>query len=384
MTSSRRAPGPRLALALLGLVALAFPPLIVRASRIAPAEARGLVELLGAPGAAVAIASAAAALVVITATRRPAARVALSLSAVAGLLIGLGMVAGMVGPTLGPYARISPGPGAWLLLAALALLFADAAARLSLGAGGRMVLGAAIFAGALALLATPPLGALSLLVEYHNRAASFRDEAARHLMLAFGSFAAALVAGVPLGLVSARRPRVGGPVLGLFTAIQTVPSMAMFGLMIPPLAWLALNFPLAGAAGIRGIGAAPALIGLFLYALPPIVGHTIAGIQGTPPAVLEAASAIGLDRRQRLWRVEIPLALPVILTGARIVLVQNIGLATVGALIGAGGFGVFVFQGIGQTASDLVLLGALPPVALAMMAALLMDALIAALPGARR
>lgn len=90
---------------------------------------------------------------------------------------------------------------------------------------------------------------------------------------------------------------------------------------------------------------------------------------------------MGLDPRQRLWRVEVPLALPVILTGARIVLVQNIGLATVGALIGAGGFGAFVFQGIGQTATDLVLLGALPPVALAALAALIMNALIARVPG---
>lgn len=369
---------------MLGLGALALPMLSVRASRIAPPEARGLAETIGQPGAAIALGTAAAVLVALVLLRAPAARVALSLGGVTGLLLGLGSLAGALAPEVGPYARIAPGPGIWVFLAAMALFFADAAARLPLGAGGRLALGAAIFAGALALLASPAMGSLSLLVEYHNRAASFRDEAARHLMLAFGSFAAALVVGVPLGIVSARRRRLGGPVLGLLTAIQTVPSMAMFGLMIPPLAWLALNVPLAEAAGIRGIGTAPALLGLFLYALLPIVGHTVAGIEGTPPAVLEAASGIGLDARQRLWRVEIPLALPVILTGARIVLVQNIGLTTVGALIGAGGFGVFVFQGIGQTASDLVLLGALPPVALAVMAALVMDAVIAALPGARR
>ena len=131
-------------------------------------------------------------------------------------------------------------------------------------------------------------------------------------------------------------------------------------------------------------GTAPALVGLFLYALLPIVGHTLAGLRAVPAATLDAADAMGLDRTQRLRDVEIPLALPVWLAGARIALVQSIGLATVGALIGAGGFGVFVFQGIGQTASDLVLLGALPPVALAILAALAMDALIGWAEAARR
>lgn len=374
----------RLGLAVLGLAAIALPFVSVRASRIAPPEVRGLAAVLGPGELALAVAAGVAVLAALVLLPGARARLALALLAGAGLLASLGHVAGGLAEGIGPYARIAPGPGAWVLLGVLALFFADASAALALGPLGRLALGAAVLAGLLALLGSSLLAPLSLLVEYRNRAASFWGEAGQHLVLAGGSFAAALVIGVPLGLVVARSRRVGRPVLAALTAIQTVPSMALFALMILPLGWLATHLPPAAALGIRGIGTAPALVGLFLYALLPVVGHTAAGLQGVSAATLESAAAMGLDRRQRLRDVELPLALPVMLTGARIALVQNIGLATVGALIGAGGFGVFVFQGIGQTATDLVLLGALPPVALAVVAALVMDAIIAALPGSRR
>ncbi len=115
---------------------------------------------------------------------------------------------------------------------------------------------------------------------------------------------------------------------------------------------------------------------LFLYSLLPIVANTVVGLAGVPRAANDAARGIGMTGRQRLFKVEFPLALPVILTAIRIVLVQNIGMATIAALIGGGGFGVFVFQGIGQTAMDLVLLGAVPTVALAFASAVVLDALI--------
>ena len=129
-------------------------------------------------------------------------------------------------------------------------------------------------------------------------------------------------------------------------------------------------------SAFRGIGAAPALVALFLYSLLPVVANTVVGLAGVPRAANDAATGIGMTERQRLFGVELPLAFPVILTGIRIVLVQNIGLATIAALIGGGGFGVFVFQGIGQTAMDLVLLGAVPTVALAFAAAIMLDALV--------
>ncbi|RVQ50076.1 ABC transporter permease, partial [Sinorhizobium meliloti] len=143
-----------------------------------------------------------------------------------------------------------------------------------------------------------------------------------------------------------------------------------------PLGWVAANVPGAAAIGIRGIGAAPAFVALFLYSLLPVVANTVVGLAGVPHAANDAARGIGMTDRQRLVAIEFPLAFPVILTGIRIVLVQNIGLATIAALIGGGGFGVFVFQGVGQTAMDLVLLGAIPTVVLAFTAAIVLDALI--------
>ncbi len=138
-------------------------------------------------------------------------------------------------------------------------------------------------------------------------------------------------------------------------------------------------FPLLLAGCKRpgaAIGAAPAAVALFLYSLLPIVANTVLGLQRVSSQAVDAALGMGMTAAQTLGRVELPLALPVILTGIRIVLVQNIGLATIAALIGAGGLGAFVFQGIGQTAIDLVLLGAIPTVVLAFAASVLLDALV--------
>jgi osmoprotectant transport system permease protein len=217
---------------------------------------------------------------------------------------------------------------------------------------------------------------LSILKEYANRGASFWREAQTHVALAFGSLAAATIVGVPLGIVCYRQPTLRAAVLNVLNIVQTIPSIALFGLLIAPLAWVAANVPGASGLGISGIGAAPAMVALFGYSLLPIVANTVIGLVGVPFAVKDAAKGMGMTSGQVLFGAELPLAFPVILTGIRIVLVQNIGLATIAALIGGGGFGVFVFQGIGQTAMDLVLLGAVPTVALAFAAAVVLDALV--------
>jgi osmoprotectant transport system permease protein len=194
--------------------------------------------------------------------------------------------------------------------------------------------------------------------------------------LALGSLLAAVVIGLPLGILCHRVERLRASVLNVLNIIQTVPSIALFGLLIAPLGWIASHVPGAAVLGIRGIGTAPAFVALFLYSLLPVVANTVVGLAGVPRAANDAARGMGMTDRQRLFGIEFPLAFPVILTGIRIVLVQNIGLATIAALIGGGGFGVFVFQGVGQTAMDLVLLGAVPTVALAFAAAIILDAVI--------
>ncbi len=218
------------------------------------------------------------------------------------------------------------------------------------------------------------MGRLSLLKEYAAHRDGFWAEAATHVALAFGSLLAAALVGLPLGIACARRPRLRGAALPVLNVIQTIPSIAMYGLMMVPLGLLAGAVPLLGALGIRGIGAAPAALALFLYALLPVVANTAVGLDGVPRDAVEAARGMGMGDGRRLRTVELPLAAPVILTGIRIVLVQNIGLVTVAALIGGGGFGTFVFQGTSQAAIDLVLLGAVPTVILAFAAAVLLDA----------
>ena len=164
--------------------------------------------------------------------------------------------------------------------------------------------------------------------------------------------------------------------LNVLNVIQTIPSIALFGILIAPLALGRRQRP--GGCGDRHPRhrRRAGLVALFLYSLLPVVANTVVGLAGVPRGANDAAKGMGMTDRQRLFRVELPLAFPVILTGIRIVLVQNIGLATIAALIGGGGFGVFVFQGIGQTAMDLVLLGAVPTVALAFAAAVMLDAAV--------
>ena len=272
--------------------------------------------------------------------------------------------------------RIAPGAGCWILLLSLGLLAVDAITRLQPGPLAR-TLSLLLAAGvAVAALAHGTFDQLSVMREYAANAERFAREFRQHLWLALGSLGAAVVVALPLGVLCHRVPRLRGAILGALNFVQTIPSIALFGILMAPLTALAAAVPLAAALGIRGIGTAPAMIALFLYSLLPVVANTVVGLGRVAPAAVEAASGMGMTRWQILRGVELPLALPAVVTGIRIVLVQNIGLVAVAALIGAGGLGAFIFQGIGQTANDLVLLGAIPTVALAFSAAVLLDALV--------
>jgi len=222
--------------------------------------------------------------------------------------------------------------------------------------------------------------ALSLAREYASRHQVFAAALTRHIVLVAGAVGPALAIGFPLGIGVAKSPRWQEPVFAVLNTLQTVPSVALFGLLIAPLSALATAVPALSALGVAGIGPAPAIIALVLYALLPVVRNTSAGIAGVDPAVVEAARGMGMTPRQVLAWIELPLAVPVLLAGLRIVVVQAIGLAVVAALIGAGGLGSFVFEGLGQDAIDLVLLGALPAILLALAADFLMHGLTALLP----
>lgn len=363
-------------IALIALAAAVMPFAAFRANRIVAGVSKGIFEALPVWEASLLSLALAGAIIVALLKTPNLWRLVASLAMLGFLFVAVGHAASFLTPLGDKLARVSPGGGFWLLLFAFALLAADSFTRLKLAPWlriGTLVLVAVAIA---LLLWSGTWNSLSILREYANRADSFWREGQTHIALALGSLAAATIVGIPLGILCQRVAGLRAVTLNILNAVQTIPSIALFGLLIAPLAWVAANVPGAAAIGISGIGAAPAMVALFAYSLLPVVANTVVGLESVPPAATDAARGMGMTNWQRLTKVEFPLAFPVILTGIRIVLVQNIGLATIAALIGGGGFGVFVFQGVGQTAMDLVLLGAVPTVALAFAAAVVLDAIV--------
>lgn len=293
-------------------------------------------------------------------------------AAAAVLLPVLLAVAGLAaaGLTAGgsPAARVSFGAGYWIATAATALLLLDALRRGRVGLAA-MTAVAAVLAAAITVMAVAGwLDHLSIAREIATRRPEVAAALLRHGLLSGIAVAASLPIGAALGAIGWRCPRAGRPIFAVLGLLQTIPSLALFALLIEPLTWLSAAVPALSAAGISGIGVAPAVIALTLYGLLPMARAVETGLDAVPPGVLEAARGMGLSPGQVMLRVALPLALPAVLGGIRIVLVQVIGLAVVAALIGAGGLGTFVFQGLGQGANDLVLLGALAVIALALVA----------------
>lgn len=177
----------------------------------------------------------------------------------------------------------------------------------------------------------------------------------QHLLLVFLSTLIAVAIGLPTGILLSRYKRLSGAVLGFANIMQTVPSLALFGLLIP------LPF-------IGGIGAKTAIIALVLYSLLPVIRNTLTGINGVDHNVREAAVAMGMTDRQVLFQVELPLAMSVILTGIRVAVVIAVGVATIAAAVGAGGLGMYIFRGLRQSDNTLVLAGAVPAALMALFA----------------
>jgi osmoprotectant transport system permease protein len=300
------------------------------------------------------------------------------------LFWGAGQAAEVLAESGTPLARTSAGSGLWLWLALLLLLGNEAIRRLTDNTLWRWLLNAQVWIVPCLLLWSGKLNALSLLKEYANRQEIFDNALAQHLTLLFGTLLPGLIIGIPLGLWCYRRTARQTPVFTVLNIIQTIPSVALFGLLIAPLAGLVQHFPVLAKFGIAGTGLTPALIALVLYALLPLVRGVVAGMQQVPGDILESAVAMGMSPRQRFWQVQLPLALPVLLRSLRVVAVQTVGMAVIAALIGAGGFGALVFQGLLSSALDLVLLGVIPVIALAVVTDALFSLWIALLKGERR
>jgi osmoprotectant transport system permease protein len=296
----------------------------------------------------------------------------LALVGATGLLAGLTWLAGTHASALQsedlPLGRTSLGGGYWVLAVLCGLAMAEAVRGWSTRAW-LSLLGSVVFvAPVVALVWNGQLDALSLMKEYDNRRDVFDAALQRHLLLVGATLLPTLLIGVPLGVLASRRPKMQPALLSALNLLQTVPSIALFALLMVPLAALASRWPVLAHWGISGIGVAPAVTALTLYSLLPTVRSTMAGLDQIAPGVLEAARGMGMTRRQLFWQVEVPLAWPVWLAGLRVTTVQALGLAMVSALIGAGGFGAVMFQGLLSSAVDLVLLGVVPVVALAVVA----------------
>lgn len=370
----RRLDRPGLLFAAVGLAALALPLVQFKPNRIVPGDGLSLPGAV--PWGLPLVAALAVMLLAGCLKWPPVLRLGASGLALVAVVLALGASATHLTPPGNTLARVAPAAGFWLLALAFALMLADALARMHPALWLRWLLLAVAVAGVTGLLASGALDGVSVMREYAARQDVFLREARAHLVLAFGSLALALMVGLPLGVALYQARSLRGPVLSVLNILQTIPSLALFGVMIPIFGWIAANVPGAAQAGVAGIGLFPALVALFLYSLLPVVSNTLTGLTGVSPATREAAIGLGLTQPQLLVQVLIPLALPVLLAAVRIVLVQNIGLAVIAGLIGGGGFGTFVFQGLNQTAMDLVLLGALPTIALALTAGIALDLLV--------
>lgn len=177
------------------------------------------------------------------------------------------------------------------------------------------------------------------------------EQTGQHIGLTFMSISLAIMVGVPAGILISRQRKLSSSVLGIAGVMQTIPSIALLGLLIP----------------VLGIGAKPAIAALFLYGLLPIVRNTYTGIINIDPEIKEAARGLGMSYKQSLLKVELPLAMPVILAGVRIATIINVGVATLAAYIAAGGLGEFIFGGISLNNTTMMLAGAIPAALLALL-----------------
>jgi osmoprotectant transport system permease protein len=266
-------------------------------------------------------------------------------------------------------ARVSPNAGAWLGLLGAGLMVYGALNELrAANRVARVALSSLGVVGAAGVVALGGVGDLSVLREFTANRAVFWDQLGQHAILTVAALVLSSLVGLPLGVWAARNKRVAAAVIAVSSGLQTVPSVALLTLLIAPYSALARAVPALDAIGVRGIGAAPALTALTLYGLLPIVRGTLNGLRGVDEAALEAARGMGMTNAQLFWRVQVPLALPLVLEGVRLSAVSLVGLAALSSLVGAGGLGFFIFSGLGSGALDLVLLGAIPTLALAVLA----------------
>lgn len=302
----------------------------------------------------------------------------LSIGAASGVLAPL-VVLAYVGPqvvsSLGPFARYSPAAGMYVYLTAIAIVYLMKA-RIRIGDYIGLVV---VLVVVLAMGYQGSFDRLGILLEARNIGSRLSREISAHIRITGISIGFSVLIGIPLALVTYQSRRMRKLVFPLLNVLQTIPGIALFGLLIAPLAALSQAFPQLREWGIKGIGNTPAIIALSMYALYPIIRYSFTALSSIDASVVLAAQGMGMSSGQ-VWRiVRFPLATPGILHGVRVALVQTIGNATLAKLIGGDGLGVLVFEGLGQASVDMVLLGMLLIIALTVAADRIFQILITVL-----
>lgn len=346
------------ALSLVGVLTLPFAE--SRANRIVSGVPVGLADAAGAMGwLLLTLVATAFAWAVFAPVGRVRVRVTLALgvAAFAAFVVAIGTAAVDLSHTGDTVKRVSLGGGAWVALIGIAVIWFRGASGADSRAARRIAAAVGVFAVAAGIV-WGGLSELSLAAEYRAQADTFWNLVGGHAVLSLASVGIASLVGVPLGIVAAHQRIVRAIAIPSAGIIQTIPSLALFGMLMVPLAML----------GLPTIGTLPTLIALTLYALLPIIRSTYLGVSSVDAAILDAGRGMGMSRRQLLWQVELPLALPLTLEGLRVALVLIIGIAAVMAIGGARDLGTLVLQGWGTQAADLTLLGAVPMVVLSILA----------------
>lgn len=356
----RRINGPQLTYILLALFAsLTFKVVEVKPNRIANGEKFTAYEFLGPP----ALILAAGFLFMAVLAYAPSRKKSLMTVITGALLFELFMLLlGSEGQNLSmesPSIRISFSMGFYMILLMIYLVFSHALTVKDKEAGIMkvMILGMIFFLVLLVYLGR--FDAFSIIKEYGIKKDQFLGSLRTHLILSLGSVAAGALLAIPLGYLAYKKRKLESAVMVPLSIVETIPSLSLFGILLVPLAGLG-RIGFFKAIGVSGIGWAPAFVALTLYTLLPIGRNTLVGLTSVDRDVIEAAEGMGMSSRQIRRKIEFPLAIPVIVTGVRIALVQTLGGAVLAGLVGGGGLGTFVFLGLAEGSPDLVLLGVIP------------------------
>lgn len=362
--------------ALYGVSALFLPFVQFRPNRVLTGESFYLWQLGGAQGILLLLALLIPPIMLLLLSGNlRLARAACVLAALFMSLIALSLTARFL-TRESEVARVSIGSGFWLSAAGVflmitaqrALAWKRPAAKNLISLGALSIILLMLFLGA--------FDKLSVMREYFNRRETFLGQVGRHLMLASTSVGAATAFGVPMAFLLFERKRLKRTVFFLVNMGQTIPTLSLLGLLMVPLAYISSKSELLRNAGVSGVGFWPAWIALFIYALFPVLHNALAGLQMVDPAVTEAAASVGMTKKQVFYRVQIPLAIPLMIGGVRTALTQSMGNAVLAALIGGGGLGSLIFLGLAQSAPDLILLGTVPLVLLTFLTDALLGGLV--------